>query len=652
MDYLRAGRSSSRPPRRAIGERLDKKARKLLTAQTIARFRSVRNGRLRAVGHSDGIIDRAMPIGPRSTRVLPAVNTTGTLRQAGLLVGAMLVAGIVSAFVLKQDVNWDLQNYHFYNAWAFVHQRLGWDIAPAQLQTYLNPLLDLPFYAMVAADWPPRLISFVMGLPAGIGAFFLAKIVLVLFENMPRKERWLYAAIAFLIGITGSAAVSQLGTTLNEWQGAALVMIALWLVLRRVAQGATGWRTLVAAGLLCGMASGLKLTTATYAVGLCAALLLQRPVLWLGVRQAFAFGIAVLVGVALMDGPWMWTLYTHFGNPLFPFFNDVFHSPWWDQAAFFDRRFGPHTWSGWLRFPFRFFGYSSLFVTELRFRDWRLGLLCVFAIGALVAESIRRVTKRDDFAPPPGPRPVWRVLAVFWCVSFVLWAAMYSIYRYLLPLELLSGALLVYLLRSCVPPRSLPTATVVVAAQATVRYPARRHRESSQHHFELKISPPQRLPTTTVVVAALAIFTVGYPDWWHREYAQHYFEVKVPPVAARAVVLLITGDPMAYVLPFFPPDGRFLGANNNFNDPERQNQLEAELAKVAREHDGPLYSLAFPAGAGPQVLRAHQLRRIDGGCTSIETNMLTSPIELCRLERSGGAGGAAPRSSLAPRAKG
>ena len=138
-------------------------------------------------------------------------------------------------------------------------------------------------------------------------------------------------------------------------------------------------------------------------------------------------------------------------------------------------------------------------------------------------------------------------------------------------------------------------------------------------------------------VAALAIFTVRYPDWWRNEYAQHYFEVKVPPVAARAVVLLITGEPMAYVLPFFPPDGRFLGADNNFNDPRRHNRLEAEIAKIVREHDGSLYSLSFPAGANPEVLRAHQLGRIDGGCARVETNMVTSPIELCRLERIDGA---------------
>src|SRR5205807_1701571 len=96
------------------------------------------------------------------------------------------------------------------------------------------------------------------------------------------------------------------------------------------------------------------------------------------------------------------------------------------------------------------------------------------------------------------------------------------------------------------------------ASPRSGRYPRWWRRQSSQHHFEVKISPPRWLPSTTVMVAALAIFTVGYPEWWHREYSQHYFEVKVPPVAAHAVVLLVNDAPMAYVLPFFPPDGRFL----------------------------------------------------------------------------------------------
>jgi len=570
-------------------------------------------------------------------RAMPPALLARAMSQATLLFASVLAAGALSVFALGQDANWDLQNYHFYNAWAFVHQRLAWDIAPAQLQTFHNPLIELPFFWMVNADWPPRLISFVMGLPAGVGVFFLGKTLHVLFGNLATKERWFYATVAFVVGITGSASVSQLGATVNEWQGAALTLIALWLVVARSARGTLSWPTVVVAGLLCGVADGLKLTTATYAVGLCCALLLQRPIFRVGLGHALAFGFAVLAGVAVAAGPWMWTLYSHFANPLFPYFNDVFHSPWWDPKPLLVRNFGPHTLLEWLTFPLPLFGYSTSYVTELRFRDWRLPLLYVFALAALVAWSIRRIGGRDAVAPSPGARPAWRLLGVFWCVSFVLWAGIHSIYRYVIPLELLSGALLVYLLLSLVPPHPMPGATIALAARATIRYPGWLHRQFSQHRLKLNISPPRWSVAVTLVISALAVFTVRYPDWWHVAYGEHYFEVDVPPVAPHAAVVLVTPAPMAYVLPFFPPDGRFLGAYNNLNDPTRTNLLEHELARVIREHDGPLYSLAFPAGAGSEILAAHALRPAAKGseadCTSFKTNMSTSPLQLCRLQR-------------------
>ena len=96
-----------------------------------------------------------LPTPSVSLRLLSGQRATRCLLDVGLLLAAMLLAGTASVLLLRQDANWDLQNYHFYNAWAFVHGRLGWDLAPAQLQTFHNPLLDLPFYGMVAADWPP-----------------------------------------------------------------------------------------------------------------------------------------------------------------------------------------------------------------------------------------------------------------------------------------------------------------------------------------------------------------------------------------------------------------------------------------------------------------------------------------------------------------
>jgi hypothetical protein len=52
------------------------------------------------------------------------------------------------------DANLDLRNYHYYNAYAFLTDRQALDVAPGQRQTFMNPLLDLPFYWMAQA-WPP-----------------------------------------------------------------------------------------------------------------------------------------------------------------------------------------------------------------------------------------------------------------------------------------------------------------------------------------------------------------------------------------------------------------------------------------------------------------------------------------------------------------
>lgn len=88
---------------------------------------------------------------------------------------SLALAGTAS-ILLRQDSNWDLMNYHLYNAWAFVHDRHGLDWAPAQLQSFHSPFLDLPFYALVAADVPARAIAFVLAVPTGIAWYCFARI--------------------------------------------------------------------------------------------------------------------------------------------------------------------------------------------------------------------------------------------------------------------------------------------------------------------------------------------------------------------------------------------------------------------------------------------------------------------------------------------
>src|ERR1700729_4561198 len=80
---------------------------------------------------------------------------------ARLSVQELLFLGLVILFwgafviVLGKDTSWDFRNYHWYAPYAFLNNRLGFDVAVAHQATYYNPALDLPFYllAMHAASW-------------------------------------------------------------------------------------------------------------------------------------------------------------------------------------------------------------------------------------------------------------------------------------------------------------------------------------------------------------------------------------------------------------------------------------------------------------------------------------------------------------------
>jgi hypothetical protein len=519
------------------------------------------------------------------------------MREALLLAGTMLAAGAI-ATIVRQDANWDLKNYHFYNAWAFVHGRMGIDIAAAQLQTYLNPLSDLPYYAMVAADWPPRVIAFAMALPAGVGAYFLLRILLILFGDLAPRERRNYVVFAAVLGVTGANAVSLLGSTMNEWPGAALILAALWLLLQRLAPRSNAVAPLLGAGLLAGLASGLKLTAATFAVGLAVGLCARRPFLRRALPEAMGFGIAVLIGMAATSGFWMGELEARFASPVFPFFNQWFRSPWWDARPVLATTYGPQTALEWILFPLLLFGRTAGLVSVSGFRDWRLPILFVAALGALIAWVLRRWRASPATAPAPartGEPDAWRFVVVFWIVSYVVWLAVHGLYRYVLPLELLSGALLLGCLRWIL----------------SVRW----------------------LNVGIVVVWIVVIASVRYPYVERIDYGRRAIEVTVPPIAADAAVLLLDDEPMAHVLPFFPPGARFVGVKNNLVDPAMTNRLASEIADVVRGHPGPLYALAFPAGSNEAVLAAHRLRRVPAGCASVVSNLSRRPLELCRLER-------------------
>jgi len=397
--------------------------------------------------------------------------------------------------------------------------------------------------------------------------------------------------------------IGALGNTMNEWPLAALTAFALWWTARALIRaGGEGIppRTLLVAGALVGLAAGAKLTSAPFAVGLCGAILARGPYTRDGLRarvcEASWFAVAAAAGIAIAYGPWAHELWKHFDSPIFPYGNQWFRSPWWEPRPIPGRPFGPQGVAQWLAFPFELASPPLYRVAEVAYRDARIPLAFAFALVGAFAWLLGRLSR--DASPPRTPRvrAAWRLVALFAIFSFVVWTGMYSIYRYLLPLDLLTGVLIAGLLwMLCRPP---------FAAGAAL------------------------------FVSAVLLATTSFADWGRVSFGDRWFEVKValPMIEPDALVLITTGEAVSYFIPFLPPTSRYVGALNTLVVPGQRSRLADTVRDIVRDHRGPLYQLTYPLTEGKEALAEHGLARTTA-CAVIVTNMPTSPLEVCLLVR-------------------
>ena len=507
--------------------------------------------------------------------------------QWPLALAACLAAAGLRSVHSRLDVNWDLKNYHFYNAYAFLNGRLGWDLAPAQLQTYYNPLLDLPFFYLLEAIPSPRIIAFVMGTTTGVAAFALLRILSVLFPRGEVKDRWLWIALAFAIGVTGSMGLSVIGSTMNEWPPAMMLMVSLSILVSSAKHGRLSLPAIGIAGVITGIAVGLKLTYGVFGMGLIVAagasgMFPERA------RRALTLGSFLFAGFVLSYGIWGAILYEHFANPFFPHFNSIFKSPWWEPVSYFDRNYGPRDAFQAVFFPL-ILARDYKLVSEVSFRDWRLGVLFVLAI--LAALKYLALRRREALAP------AWKFLAIFTLASYLIWLKLFGIYRYLVPLEMLSGPLIVGCALYLVPGRNVRRAGIVI-------------------------------------LAVLVIGTTRQASWGRLDFRGAYFDVAVPDVAPRSLVILGPYEPMAYAIPFFRPDTRFVSPWNNFLHYSQGNLLSRQIHDVIDQHPGAIYTMDFWGQDGVNAaLKHYGLARDEATCLPIRSYLDSSAMRICRVHR-------------------
>ena len=151
-----------------------------------------------------------------------------------------------------------------------------------------------------------------------------------------------------------------------------------------------------------------------------------------------------------------------------------------------------------------------------------------------------------------------RLLLVFVATAYVSWLCLFSILRYAVPLELLSGLLLLAALQWFAPADAAPRCWLVWAMAGA---------------FLL-----------------LAGFS-RYPGWGHVPYGDVAFDVR-PPAVERGSLVLVVGQPDAYVIPFLPhaQDNRYIGLSW-FTRSALGFRFDALIQERIAAHAGAVYAL-------------------------------------------------------------
>jgi hypothetical protein len=512
--------------------------------------------------------------------------------DSSLLILLMILMGSIS-ICLKNINLWDFENYHFYNAYAFLNNRLSYDIAPAQLQTYFNPLLDTFNYFIIKTLVNPNYIEFVFGALNGVTAFFAIKIAYYVFDSEP-KELLLFSVIcSILISFTSPCFIEQIGISFTDAETSTLTIASIYYCIRYVNSDINQSLFLILSAGLIGIAVGLKLVNACYLIGILIALNFSIKT---GKRNPLLlFTFTSISFFLLTEGFWMWKLYENFKNPFFPIYNQYFQSPYASIKSYVDYRYMPKNISQWLFYPFYWIETNHLINDNDIMRDWRPALAILLGLIYLI---------RSYFCKniPSIRHKAFIYLIVFCLTSYILWLKEFSIYRYFLPISLILGILIIRLFLINLNNLQYAYRKILITA----------------------------LTMSLILSSILPLTFDNYKIY-------KPLNINVPIIPDNSIVILINGsEPFSYLIPYFPNNSRFISLFNfEFYIIGDNNKLIQTSKEVIKSNQNKLYvidnHLSDTKKMINRVLTYYKLQEIPKSCKPIYSTLPPFIYQLCQV---------------------
>jgi hypothetical protein len=437
------------------------------------------------------------------------------------IVAASLLTTVWYATVRGQDFNWDQKNYHIGVPFLLAHGNFWQSIAPAGIQSYFNPyLLELQYFGLLHVS--PIVFSILVAVVQSI-AFMIAGLACVetvrsAHLQLGTGEEIFLSLLGFSLCLMAPVVLSESGTTFIDFVCAVPVVGAYTLLLCRQRVGLIC--AAVSAGFLLGLATVLKLTDAVFAIGAVGFALAGPEQVRQRLKLLALLSASALLAFLAIGGSWQLALWEHFQNPVFPYYNNIFHSQDFGSATLRDERWLPHSILDIWRYPlFWLIGGSTSNgqpspSSEQIFGDARWAILVFGGTAFLTALALFQNWRKQRLAEAST--------GLFFAIliSYVIWLAEFGYQRYLAPIDILCGAGVLFLLMQI--PWQLERGLALIA----------------------------------VVVVSFGTLTV--PDWGHLPWRSYWQGINATPIdIGGPSITFLLDKPTLYIAASLPPNTRY-----------------------------------------------------------------------------------------------
>ena len=338
----------------------------------------------------------------------------------------LLLGGTISAY-MQQDLIWDFLNYHFYNAWAWVNGRVGYDILLGGINIFFNPIGELPLYYLILYfnDFP-TFIFFMQGLWFGGLLWIYYKISKIYFnENTTRSK--IQIILTLIIAATANATFLQIGSSTNEIQTSFLILSAIYILIKELFVDQTGKKMpFITSASLLGISLGIKYTCFFWIICITIGILIFHNNIKNFKRNFLYFALFGVISFLAISGFWLLKMWQLYDNPFFPFLNKLFQSEWGSSGNFRDKNYIPSNIFECLIWPLiTSFSLHRKEGVDMFVVDFRQAIIYLIFIVFCVNYLIKLILKKQQKIEKKWWFLFWLTIS-----SYMFWMLIFSISRY------------------------------------------------------------------------------------------------------------------------------------------------------------------------------------------------------------------------------